>query len=798
MGRRARAPQGPVETVDALLSDERIAWLPVRHHSAACAHHVEAWIREHRPAAVLVEGPEDATELLRYVVDPATEPPVAVLTAFVDHKNTLGRNGVLTESKAVPARFRAWWPLVEHGPEWAALRAGQEVGADLRLIDAPLRAVLPYHTEERPSGDRHLAESAWFAALAARVRRPDFAAFWDATFEARAARLSTEAFFRELAVFAWCTRASSDDAAALEADGTLLREAHMRWHVDQVRKTTEGRIAVVTGGFHTVALPGTKGKRARAKADKGSSTLLVATSFPALVRWGALRVPRWEEELLTALRTGSSEPASTAAERLLVEVAAGLRAGGWPIGTADAVGAVQVARGLASLRGGGVAWQDVRDAVTGAFVKGDAGSHGRGVHAVLDEVVVGRRRGRLPPDAGRPPLLVDWETEAAAHRVDLSGAPREVRCDLANNVKHRAKSAFFHRCSLLGVPMFDALANGGDPPWFRGPDPIHGEGMHLLGETWGVRWSEEVDDTLLELSASGATLAEVTAAELGRLRLAAGQDLRARTHVLLHAARTRLVELIPALLVELRSALVVDPSFSHRVSALRELLLLYGSRDAWPTQGDRGLAELCAATFSAACLSLPTIASVPDDRASDAVDDLMALMRTALAPSLPDDLRPDRELLAERLRALTDDEEAQPLVRGAAAGARTALGDLGEGGVARLLRGHLLGPPSALRRAGLFLEGVLRTSRSTLLHGRRLLDAVHEVVGKLDEETFVAVLPDLRRAFSVFVPAELERVGERVAELLDPEPVEHLEPDAVAAERARTLDAEVHRALVRW
>ena len=56
------------EAVAAIQADERVVWFPVRHYSPACAWHVRRLIETLRPVAVLVEGPDDATPLIDYIV----------------------------------------------------------------------------------------------------------------------------------------------------------------------------------------------------------------------------------------------------------------------------------------------------------------------------------------------------------------------------------------------------------------------------------------------------------------------------------------------------------------------------------------------------------------------------------------------------------------------------------------------------------------------------------------------------------------------------------------------------------
>src|SRR3954469_9369555 len=103
---------------------------PVRHHSPAAALQVERLIHARRPLAVLVEGPADATALIPLLLDPATAPPVA-LYAF--------RGG--------DAARAAYYPFCQYSPEYAALRAGQAVGARLEFCDLPASVTLDWHAE---------------------------------------------------------------------------------------------------------------------------------------------------------------------------------------------------------------------------------------------------------------------------------------------------------------------------------------------------------------------------------------------------------------------------------------------------------------------------------------------------------------------------------------------------------------------------------------------------------------------------------------------------------------------------
>src|SRR5688572_31266208 len=66
----------------AALITDRIVYFPLRHHSPACARHLEAVIRRWKPQAILIEGPASFTSLIPLVLHPKTRAPFAIYTSF--------------------------------------------------------------------------------------------------------------------------------------------------------------------------------------------------------------------------------------------------------------------------------------------------------------------------------------------------------------------------------------------------------------------------------------------------------------------------------------------------------------------------------------------------------------------------------------------------------------------------------------------------------------------------------------------------------------------------------------------
>ncbi|HKZ69943.1 MAG TPA: DUF5682 family protein, partial [Anaerolineales bacterium] len=65
-------------------------------------------------------------------------------------------------------------------------------------------------------------------------------------------------------------------------------------------------------------------------------------------------------------------------------------------------------------------------------------------------------------------------------------------------------------------------------------------------------------------------------------------------------------------------------------------------------------------------------------------------------------------------------------------------------------------------QAAAWIEGFLKGSGLLLLHDEGLWQVLDEWVTGLKGETFVQLLPLLRRTFSTFAPAERRQMGERV------------------------------------
>src|SRR5436190_15808013 len=146
----------------------RVVLFPVRHHSPAAARLVRQLIDRLRPGSVLIESPSDFNDRLDELALPH-QPPIAIYSyARLPDGHRRG----------------AFYPMCDHSPEWQALYAGREAGAEVRFIDLPWAAIAG--GEEETSNrftDASFLRSRYIAELCRRVGVDDFHVLWDTLFE---------------------------------------------------------------------------------------------------------------------------------------------------------------------------------------------------------------------------------------------------------------------------------------------------------------------------------------------------------------------------------------------------------------------------------------------------------------------------------------------------------------------------------------------------------------------------------------------------------------------------------------
>jgi hypothetical protein len=770
-----QASQAIRELGASLLGDALVVF-PVRHHSPACAWHLRQLLAQVKPAAVLVEGPRGFDPFIPLLCDERARMPLAVYTYAVHAR----------PGHDEPVRRASYYPFCEHSPELVALRAARAQQVPVRFIDLDYAEQCQLEAQDEGEGsdehdhslldERHYRRSQHLQALARQLGCRDHEELWEHLFEIPAPSRSLLQHVTDLAAYCHLARSECSDAE-LAADGTLQREAEMRWHIAQAlaaRREGEGPVVAVVGGFHAVALPALLAREVpRPRIARGN----VSDESSALIRYGDERLDR-----LNGYASGMTSPAwhRQLWERLLKHDKAGVAIGprvrhevaltvlfdiahllrerhGVALPMPALSAAYQQALQLARLRERAApAREDVVDAVVSCFIKGEADSDGALVLQVLHEVLGGQAVGQVPPGASTPPLVRDFEHRARRQRLKIDDAqPRRAVLDLYRRPEHRVTSRLLHGLLLLGVPIGARTA---------GPDFVHGIGLDRLQEHWEYGYSAAAEAALVEASVHGVTVplavAQRFAARLDRLDAGAqARDARAGAALLVQACVLGLHDHLPRVLARLREAVGADAAFESVVDAAGTLGLLWESREPLEAREIEALPALLQAAYERALYLGRGLKGVPGDGRDllSALSRLRELLASAAGASL------DASLYWALLEALRLEHDAA-LVRGAATGLLYSAGRVDDAELGRTVDGHLNGGLAA-RDAVAFLRGLLHTAREAAWQQPQLLAVLDRLLQHWDEAAFVGALPELRLAFAEMTPKETDRIAEAVAQL---------------------------------
>lgn len=782
-----------VRALGSRLVGPELVLFPVRHHSPACAWQLRRWLATVRPCAVFVEGPRSFDPLIPTLVHPEARMPLAIYTY-----------AVFKSQGEEPARRRAaYYPFCDHSPELVALRFAQEQGIPARFIDLDHAEQCQIEPDEGDVDaqslldERHYRRSRYLSALATQLGCRDHEELWEHLFEVPAMERTLEEHVLNMAAYCFLARVECTDNE-LQADGTLAREDEMAWHIRQAlerRQPSDGPVLAVVGGFHAVALPELIDREVKQRPSISRST--VSDEAAALIRYGQDRLdrlngyaagmtsPAWQQQLWDRMLKGEKGGAQAGvrvrqelALSMLFDIAMELRTRHGLALPMPALGAAyEQALRLAVLRQRAAPVRDdVLDAVTSCFVKGDADADGALVLSVARRMLSGQVMGKVPPGASTPPLVRDFEYRARRQRLKIDDSePRRAVLDIYRRPEHRITSRLFHGLGLLGVPLAHRSA---------GPDFVNGLGLERLQEHWDYTHSAATEAALVEASVYGTTVPLAVAArfaeQLERFECGAEpRHARGAVALLAQACVLGLHDHVPKVCGTLAAVMASDAQFETVAAAAGSLGLLWESREPLEARGIDELQPLLKSAYERAIYLGRGLRGASGDGREVVAG--LARLRELLASEAGKHL--DDALYWALIEELSTGNDSA-FVRGAAAGLSYGAGRLSDTALGTALDGHLNGL-IAPRDAVSFLGGLLQTAREAAWQQPALLSVLDRLLASWDEADFVANLPELRLAFAEMTPKETDRIAHAVASLHDAATLGRLVRYNVSAEQVQ-------------
>ncbi len=737
----------------------------VRHLSPAAAWHLRQLLDRVRPRLVLIEGSDDADELIPHIVSAKSKLPIAILAYTSD----------------APVRTFVY-PLATYSPEYQALVWCQENKVKARFMDLPASVFLglydrddgaavldpekPKQNEDDADTDKDDADVAAttpvepkgrdsvYAKIAKLAGEPDYETYWERHFE----QLRSENSYLN------ATRSYGEELRAMEdfsgrrAAENLVREAYMRRKIQQA--VAEGirpeQIVVVTGAFHASALgpehpPMSDEELAKLRRRDSKMTLMPYSFFKLSSQSGygaGNHAPAYFEMVWNSFN--ENQPAALPT-LFLTNVVRELRASGTFRSTAEVIEGVRLAGAMADMKNSLPTLRDLQDAAVTLLGQGDPAV----VRESLLRVEVGTAIGSLAKGVSQTSIQDDFYRELTRLKLDQFKAAvrRDLDLDLRENrhVKSRDsafldlhRSSFLHRLAVLGVGFGKKLS-------------VRQEGT-TWAESWALQWTPEAEIAIVEAVLLGETIELAVAFKFKQLLENCASITEAST-VIREACECGMSASIELARQTLQRLANDSSDFTALASATHELGLVIRYGDVRQFNAEP-LKPLLEQLFLEGALTLVGAANCDTAAAKKMVTGINELNKVALDyTSLIDE-----PLWIGELQKLARADHLNPLLSGYACALLVERSLISNEELAREVSRRLSPGIEADLGAGWF-EGLAKRNRYALLTRLPLWEQLAKYVASLTDDEFKRALVFLRRSFSDFTPSEKRSITENLGEI---------------------------------
>ena len=720
-----------------------IHFLGIRHHGPGSAKNVKAYLEELEPDIILLEGPPEAEPLLARVLHEQMKPPVALLAYQPDEP-----------------RRAVFYPFAEFSPEWQSMCYAVRREVPLRFFDLPLVHHLAFWKEREEQsvneksgegggdeipGETFDAEISGkavvsavsellpvdpFAHLAKAAGYDDPELWWEVNFENRQHNEEVFAAVKE-AVSVLREYFPKTDRE------TLLREAWMRKMIRAAQKEGFKRIAVVCGAWHVPGLEKMPTQKEDNELLKGLPKVKVECTW---IPWTYDRLsfrsgygagivsPGWYDHLWHYPDDDGT--------RWMSKVAALFRTKGMDISVAHVIETVRLAQVAAALRGlPRPSLEEYNDAVTTVMGFGDPIL----LQVIREALVISDRMGSVPDDVPKVPLLVDVEKLLKRLRLPLTTEVKEFQLDLRKPMDLE-RSIFFHRLNLLGIKM---------------AHPLRVDGKGTFKEAWSVYYEPEQTLAVIEKAVWGNALTEAVVAYNTHL----SKDITSISD-LVDLLEQVIPADLPALVEEMTSRLDTLAASTTDVLEMMKTIpgmvnvVRYGSvRNLDYRKVNDMLNALMARVLAGGVL---VCTNVDEDTAAEIMECLVAVdyaIATANQPELT-------EMWIELVNKIREGQGSHPLLSGYSTRLLRDKNILGYEETAQTLS-YYTSPGNTASDTAFWFEGFLKSSGTILLLDDQLWDLVNSWLASLNDDSFMELLPILRRTFSEYSLPERRKLGEK-------------------------------------
>jgi len=755
-----------IESQISQILQSDITYIPIRHHSPGSALLVKKAIRKYKPKLVLIEGPITSNNLIQYIVDKGTIPPIALLSTFSDGKNMFKLNGILTPEITIPAKFQIHYPFLSYSPEYVALQECAHLNIPSSFIDLPLTAIIPYMIKEMEFGPHYLKleeenfkTSRFYEKLIDIFHFNDFDEIWDSLFEIGIDEGDIEQIRECLLVFSACIRETMP-SELIENDGILVREKFMKYTIESLiskYKVKNSEVLVITGGIHSVVLNTITADKIE-YFEKGLFDSLVPFSFYRLSQQSGYgsgnQAPYFYNKIWKKFRKGENKSFERTALEMILEILEDARKQGHMISVTDTINCFSNSKMLAMMRRRmEPCLLDLKDSMSMCLIKGDPSKEGAYLMELIYKKTIGSKIGKVTQTIGKLPLQLDFYQRMESFGIELKEEKQEFKLNLRDE-HDLQKSQFFWKLFYLDLGFIQRIL---------GPDILEGE-TGVFSELWILQWTPQIDTKLIEFNIYGSTVEEASKNKIiedSKINKRSFQDL---SKLLFHSITMGLSSLFPNISDICFESIEIDVKFTSLSKGFINSVMIHRYLNMMENQKKNIyiVEKLIKRSYFASCFLIPQMANPPKDLEIEFTLSLRDMGTILLGIS---EIDLDTDIFYESLKNCLSNTQNH-FIKGCCYGILYLMNYLDVDTLKDNILEYLKSENQIKVHVGEFIRGLIFECKTQLLFNDDIIDVLSQVIVELEWSVFNAILPSLRKTFSELDEREYEVFTEKIAVIL--------------------------------
>ncbi|MFX0075436.1 MAG: DUF5682 family protein [Candidatus Hermodarchaeota archaeon] len=795
-----------IDTKVSKVKNSEVKYLPVRHHSPGSTILVKKWIEKYEPKLILVEGPVLADDLIQYLIDKKTIPPIAILSLYADINNKFGLNGILSPHSSVPAKFEAYYPFVSYSPELVALTEATKRKIPIHFIDLPLTGLISFQAANmknpvkgpelfQTEGDSIYAVSAFYKKFAQVFDFEDFSETWETLFEIGANKSDIDELRESMLLFCGYLRQTTDDKI-LEANGTFAREAYMKHNIEHYikqYKVKEKEVLVITGGIHSVALLDTVPQDYKYPTKQLINSLVPFSYYRISQKSGYMagnQAPQFYDMIWRKFTSKLEHPYEAVALDFITDIFKEARAKGNIISISDSINSFQGAKMLAMLRRREEPdLKDIIDSIYMVLIKGNPEVEGQYLESLIQDKSIGYKVGKITPNIGKLPLQQDFYLQLETHGIKTEEKKQSRDLNLREEADSKV-SQLLWKIKFLGIDFANRL---------QGPDVLRGI-TGTFTEKWSLKWHPNIDVKLVELSTYGSTLDEASKNLLVEETKKNLDNFSAISNLLYQSLSMGYNDQFEDLYDECLNSLEKDNQFLSLAEGFSNMILIFQLMSMMESQKTNLelMEKLVQRSYYTCCFSIPNFANPPEADEVIYIDTMKMLANTLISVQ---NIEIDLTVYTESINTCNENS-VNEFIKGGTIGILYLLNYVTVSEIKTIIFDYLNSSDSIKVKIGDFVHGLIYVCQIKILINQDIVNVLAEVVGSVSWDVFSAILPAMRKSFSELHQTEYNIFVEKLAEHYGLIEKKHVELKEIVEEEIKdffkSVDDKLRKIFEEW